>query len=528
MNKSNVRMWRFIHHRFSPMTRGLEWLIRVLHLQNARWPNMHALSIVRTAAVCFTILFWSACSPAAEDGEPVRLARTEGTVTVEKGVDLYYRIIGSAPDTLVMLHGGPGFGLNYFAPDLLPLAAHYTLLFYDQRSAGRSTLVTDTTRLTEDYMVRDLEAVRRHFGLERVTLVGHSWGPIIAGLYAREHPDRVARMVMIDPAGPANAFQPESPVPPELQETLQAYAETWREKRSIPACWPVMRLYYRNFFPSRLDARRMWGDICNAPQETLLSPARNYHFVKMTGRDFDIREGLDAVTAPTLVLHGNKDVLPMSGAQAWVDALPNARLFAMPGSGHWPQVDNPDVFFSAVNAFLQGVWPAPPNANGQWEVPSNLPPQTSTPYARLFREIERTNDSLEAAVNRNDWSSAAATFNQDAQFLPPAAFPAFGRAAIAAQWQVLHEKGMDTVAWQTMEVEKVGPLALEMGKYAVRTEDDTLVDVGNYQAVWRREEGEWRMYRHTYNSSRVTRSPLEIPHYLPPPTGTWMDDSENR
>lgn len=488
---------------------------------------MHVLSIVQTAVVCFTILLLSACSPAVEDSEGVRLARTEGTVAVEDEVDLYYRVIGSAPDTLVMLHGGPGFGLNYFAPDLLPLAARFTLLFYDQRSAGRSTLVTDTTRLTKDYMVRDLEAVRRHFGLEQMTLVGHSWGPIIAGLYARKHPNRVARMVMIAPAGPANAFQPESPVPPELQEPLQARAETWRKKRSIAACWPVMRLYYRNFFPSPLDAQRRWGDICNAPQETLLSPARNYHFVKMTESDFDIRDGLDAVTAPTLVLHGNKDVLPMSGAQAWVDALPNARLFAMPGSGHWPHVDNPDVFFPAVDAFLQDVWPEPPDADSGWAAPNDLPSRTPTPYARLLGEIEVINDSLAAAISRRDWSRASVLLTQNVQFFAPATFPASGRTGVAAHWQLLHEKGMDTVALQTMEVEKVGPLALEMGKYVMRTKDDKLVDVGSYQSVWRREEGEWRIYRRTFSSNRTTRSSLEISAYLPPSTGTPVSDSED-
>lgn len=94
--------------------------------------------------------------------------------------------MGSGPDTLVVIHGGPGFTMDYLAADLEPLAEHHTLLFNDQRGTGRSTLVTDSAALDAQRFVDDLEALRRHLSLGSVNLLGHSWGAAIAALLARE------------------------------------------------------------------------------------------------------------------------------------------------------------------------------------------------------------------------------------------------------------------------------------------------------------------------------------------------------
>jgi proline iminopeptidase len=84
--------------------------------------------------------------------------------------------------------------MEYFAKDLTPLAATHTLLFYDQRGAGRSSLVTDSAALDGQRFAEDLESVRKHFGLARVTLLGHSWGAGVAALYSSRYPDRIARL----------------------------------------------------------------------------------------------------------------------------------------------------------------------------------------------------------------------------------------------------------------------------------------------------------------------------------------------
>ena len=97
------------------------------------------------------------------------------------GVDLFYRVVGTGPDVLVMIHGGPGMDMGYMVPDFAPLAARHQLLFYDQRGGGRSELLRDDPALfTMARHVADLEALRQRFGLQRMTLVAHSFGPAIA------------------------------------------------------------------------------------------------------------------------------------------------------------------------------------------------------------------------------------------------------------------------------------------------------------------------------------------------------------
>jgi proline iminopeptidase len=116
---------------------------------------------------------------------------------------LFYRFIGTGSDVLVVIHGGPGMDMGYMVPDFQPLAERHQLLFYDQRGGGRSELLPDDAALyTMACHVADLEALRHHFGLERLTLVAHSFGPAIAASYAMAHPDRVARMVFIGPVPP--------------------------------------------------------------------------------------------------------------------------------------------------------------------------------------------------------------------------------------------------------------------------------------------------------------------------------------
>src|SRR6188474_237828 len=112
----------------------------------------------------------------------------EGYIEAGAGVRLFYRLLGSGPDTLVMIHGGPGFTMDYFLDDLSPLAARHTLLFYDQRGTGRSTLVSDSVSLDAQRFVEDLEAIRKHFNIERLSLLGHSWGSAITALYSIRYP----------------------------------------------------------------------------------------------------------------------------------------------------------------------------------------------------------------------------------------------------------------------------------------------------------------------------------------------------
>ncbi len=81
-------------------------------------------------------------TPASAQGQP-----REGYVHAGNGVRIFYRVAGNGSDTVIVLHGGPGFTSDYLDKNLDPLGRRHTLIFFDQRGTGRSTLVTDSVAL---------------------------------------------------------------------------------------------------------------------------------------------------------------------------------------------------------------------------------------------------------------------------------------------------------------------------------------------------------------------------------------------
>ncbi len=131
-----------------------------------------------------------------------RMAAQSGYVTMSDSARLFYKIVGRGADTIIAIHGGPGLDHESIAGDFAVLGEHHTVIFYDQRGGGKSTLPTDTTTLVAARQVKDLDELRRHFGLSKVTLVAHSYGPLLAASYALAHPSNVSRMVFFGPVPP--------------------------------------------------------------------------------------------------------------------------------------------------------------------------------------------------------------------------------------------------------------------------------------------------------------------------------------
>jgi proline iminopeptidase len=290
----------------------------------------------------------------------------EGFVDAGSGVRLFYKITGAGRDTVVVLHGGPGFSMAYLAPDIEPLAARHVLLFYDQRGTGKSSLVTDSASLDAQRFADDLEAVRAHFRLGQVTLFAHSWGAAVAALYAARHPDRIKRLLIVDPISVRRPYHAQGFQYLDTQRdttTLRRLRELAATRLANPGDATACRAYYSLWFVATFAdsaaARRTRGDFCAGTPEGLINKVKSVdRYTLPSLGEWDWRAGLRAVTAPALVIRGVKDHVPLESAREWTAALPNGRFLGFERAGHFPYLDSPGPFFEAAEAFLSGSWPA--------------------------------------------------------------------------------------------------------------------------------------------------------------------------
>jgi len=112
-----------------------------------------------------------------------------------KGVLIYYKTIGQGTP-LMIVHGGPGASHDYLLPYLLPLARGNKLVFIDERGSGRSEKLEDATQYTVENMVEDVESVRQALHLGKISLMGHSYGGVLAQAYAFKYQQNLTHLIL--------------------------------------------------------------------------------------------------------------------------------------------------------------------------------------------------------------------------------------------------------------------------------------------------------------------------------------------
>ena len=311
-------------------------------------------------AILLLVSFLPAHPPGATRASAQRVER-EGYVDAGSGVRLFYRLLGTGGDPVVLIHGGPGFTSDYLADDMAPLARTWSVFIYDQRGIGKSTLVSDAAGLAAQRYVEDLEAIRKHLGLEQLTLLGHSWGAAPAALYAMQYPQRVRRMILVGTipfrrSELAAAFEKMAAGRDSVTQRRMAELSAIRKANpsDLSACQEYYRLWFTPFFAARSAADRMQGNVCAGSPASLENKPFVDQFTFPSLGDWDWTTSLSTAIAPTLIIHGELDPLPIESARKWATTMPNARLVELKGIGHFPHVEAPEAFFEAVRRFLEG------------------------------------------------------------------------------------------------------------------------------------------------------------------------------
>ncbi|HET9727374.1 MAG TPA: alpha/beta fold hydrolase [Gemmatimonadales bacterium] len=265
------------------------------------------------------------------------------------GAELFVRRIG-AGRPVVVLHGGPGADHEYLRPGFDALAVGRELIYYDQRGGGRSPVPRNVpVGWTEQ--VADLEALRRHWEVERLTLVGYSWGGLLALLYALEHPGRVGRLALVSPAPTWRAARERFEavfsrrnLDPAFQEQRRLLRESGLRERD-PAAFQqrIFELSVAAYFfdPARARDLTPFRVVGRTQQEVWQSLG-----------DYDLRPRLSELAGiPALVLHGEEDPIPIDAARTAAELL-RAEFHPVPRCGHVPYVEAFETFRTVVGGFL--------------------------------------------------------------------------------------------------------------------------------------------------------------------------------
>jgi pimeloyl-ACP methyl ester carboxylesterase len=278
-------------------------------------------------------------------------------LTTADGRKLAYRKLGHGP-MLVCHPGGPGFSSTYFG-DLAGLWERFTLVMLNPRGTGGSDRPADSRAYAIDDYVADVEELRQHLGLERMLLLGHSHGGVVAQAYAAQHPGRVSRLVLSSTLarfGPENeaamragmdkrSNQPWYPDALAALETEQA-AEFHTDREVTDLFFKEFPLYCAHY--GSVEA----GYLDTLRSETINADALSL-FNKEIFEKFDLRDRLPSIKAPTLVITGDDDFIcgPMCAAEISA-ALPGAREVIVGDSGHMVFVEQAQAFHDEVSDFL--------------------------------------------------------------------------------------------------------------------------------------------------------------------------------
>lgn len=279
--------------------------------------------------------------------------------TTRDGRKLTYRQLGTGP-VLVCHPGGPGFSASYFA-DLAGLWEQFTLVMLNPRGTGGSDRPPDSRAYQIDDYVADVDELREHLGQERLLLLGHSHGGIVAQAYAAAHPGRVRRLVL---ASTLARFGREQEVAMQagmdkrsgqpwyadaaaaLEEEQDGKFRTDQELGEL--VFRELPLYFTRYGP--VEAGYL---------DTLRSETINADTLRLFNQEifntFDLRSRLQGISAPTLVITGDDDFIcgPLCAAEI-TGAIPGAREVIVGDAGHMVFVEQPRAFHDEVADFLGG------------------------------------------------------------------------------------------------------------------------------------------------------------------------------
>ena len=276
---------------------------------------------------------------------------TEQSIEIN-GTSIFTKTCGQG-EALIIVHGGPGLDHSYLLPQMFGLSDYYTLIFYDQRASGRSAADGE---LSVEVLVEDIESIRKHYGLDRFHLMGHSWGGYLAMKYALKYQKHLNSLILMNSMAPSDSlrklelassdsleiqyYQPEIDAIMS-SEDFQRHSATAYEKL-------FRTLFKKEFYdPQRADELTL-----NFP-ETFYDNSQKLQAMAPELESYDIIPELPKLSIPCLIFYGvDEPAADLLGPILW-ENIGGSELVIIPRCGHFPFIEQPTRLFEKITTFTK-------------------------------------------------------------------------------------------------------------------------------------------------------------------------------
>ena len=305
----------------------------------------------------------------AQNAQPSNLFPQQEGFVDSHGALIYYKAVGrGAP--LLIVHGGPGASHDYFLPYLLPLMRTSRLIFIDERGSGKSSKLTDPKQYTVANMVEDVETVRQTLGLAKISLLGHSYGGVVAEAYALKYQKNLSHLIL------ASTFASTKEINQALAKMKAAMDAKDRERLDALEAAGLFgkgQIWEHGRYPEEY-AKLAWGKgyfpyiYQNHPDPTYDPVSSNTStawdvYREMWGSDgefvidgnlseVEYVDKLPQIKVPTLIIVGDHDESDPNMSREMHEKIAGSQLVILPNSGHMTFVDQADGFLDAVRDFV--------------------------------------------------------------------------------------------------------------------------------------------------------------------------------
>lgn len=271
---------------------------------------------------------------------------------------IHYRIFGKG-NPILIINGGPGFNSNGFS-SLARMIENlgFQAILFDQRGTGLSKIPrVDKSTITMDLMVKDIEAIRKAMNIQEWTILGHSFGGILANYYTSKYPENVKSMVQSSSGGiDLTLLQPsQSRLYSKFSEEELDSLNQWRRKfRSTPNLTARKKYYqllaraylYNETFVSTITTRLMEGDL----------ELNRLVWNNLTSIEYDCKKALSRFCKPVLIIQGKQDIVPENLAYIADRAYCNSKIKFLENCGHYGWLEQEEHYFNELKNFLNQVY----------------------------------------------------------------------------------------------------------------------------------------------------------------------------